>query len=127
MQPTYMGQDLLNPPSVEGWDTGREWINSGSLMSRINFAAEMVANTNRPGVRFIINRLKARGTISPEQFVDTALDLMGPLEVGEQSRQELLTYAREGGQLDWANATQAEERVAQILQLVVATREYQFN
>ena len=97
MQPTYMGQDLLNPPSVEGWHTGKEWINSGSLMSRINFAAEMVANTNRPGVRFIINRLKARGTISPEQFVDTALDLMGPLEVGEQSRQELLTYAREGG------------------------------
>ena len=39
MQPTYMGQDLLNPPSVEGWHTGKEWINSGSLMSRINFTA----------------------------------------------------------------------------------------
>jgi hypothetical protein len=127
MQPTYMGQDLLNPPSVEGWHTGKEWINSGSLMSRINFAAEMVGNTNRPGVRFIINRIKARGTISPEQFVDTALDLMGPLEVGGQSRQELLEYAREGGQLNWANAAQAEERVGQMLQLVVATREYQFN
>ena len=23
MQPTYMGQDLLNPPSVEGWHTGK--------------------------------------------------------------------------------------------------------
>ena len=22
MQPSYMGQDLLNPPSVEGWHTG---------------------------------------------------------------------------------------------------------
>jgi hypothetical protein len=59
--------------------------------------------------------------------VDTALDLMGPLEVGEQSRQELLTYAQEGGRLDWANAAQAEERVGQMLQLIVATREYQFN
>src|SRR5207244_6972751 len=127
MQPTYMGQDLLNPPSVEGWHTGREWINSGSLMSRINFAAEMVANTNRPGVRFIINRLKARGTISPEQFVDTALDLIGPLGVGEQSRQELVRYGREGGQVDWVDIAQAEERVAQMMQRVVATREYQFN
>src|SRR5215470_12551302 len=54
MQPTYMGQDLLNPPSVEGWHTGKEWINSGSLMSRINFAAQMVGNTDRPGVRFMI-------------------------------------------------------------------------
>src|SRR5262249_45820882 len=33
MQPSYMGQDLLNPPSVEGWHTGQEWINSGSLMA----------------------------------------------------------------------------------------------
>ena len=51
MQPTYMGQDLLNPPSVEGWHTGKEWINSGSLMSRINFVADMVGNANLPGVR----------------------------------------------------------------------------
>src|SRR5207249_12235316 len=35
MQPAYMGQDLLNPPSVEGWHTGPEWINSGSLMACI--------------------------------------------------------------------------------------------
>jgi uncharacterized protein (DUF1800 family) len=49
MQPTYMGQDLLNPPSVEGWHTGKEWINSGSLMSRINFVADMVGNVNLPG------------------------------------------------------------------------------
>jgi uncharacterized protein (DUF1800 family) len=41
----YMGQDLLNPPSVEGWHTGQEWINSGSLMSRANFVAEQVGNT----------------------------------------------------------------------------------
>ena len=45
MQPSYMGQDLLNPPSVEGWHTGNEWINSGSLMARINFVAEQVGNT----------------------------------------------------------------------------------
>ena len=45
MQPTYMGQDLLNPPSVEGWHTGKEWINSGSLMARINFVAEKVGDT----------------------------------------------------------------------------------
>jgi hypothetical protein len=26
-----MGQDLLNPPSVEGCHTGREWIDTGCL------------------------------------------------------------------------------------------------
>jgi hypothetical protein len=127
MQPTYMGQDLLNPPSVEGWHTGKEWINSGSLMSRINFAAQMVSDAQRPGVRFIIDRVKARGMLQPEQLVDQVLDLMGPMEVGEGTRQELLTFAREGGALRWDNSAEAEQRVTQLLQLVVATREYQFN
>ena len=79
MQPTYMGQDLLNPPSVEGWHTGKEWINSGSLMARVNFVAEKVGDTSLPGVRAIINRLKAHGSLSPEQLVDGCLDLLGPV------------------------------------------------
>ncbi len=126
MQPTYMGQDLLNPPSVEGWHTGAEWINSGSLMSRINFVADMVGDVERPGVQDIIGRLKAQGTLSPEALLDGCLDLLGPLEFGDQTRQELLDQARSGGDLHW-NATDAEQRVAEMLQLIVAMREYQFN
>jgi uncharacterized protein (DUF1800 family) len=126
MQPTYMGQDLLNPPSVEGWHTGKEWINSGSLMSRINFVADMVGNVNLPGVRDMITRLKAMGTLTPEALVDACLDLMGPLEVGAETRQELIEQARDGGALHW-NASDAEARVAELLQLIVAMREFQFN
>jgi uncharacterized protein (DUF1800 family) len=126
MQPTYMGQDLLNPPSVEGWHTGAEWINSGSLMSRINFAAEMFGDTSRPGVQAIIARLRAKGTLAPEQLVDGCLDLMGPLQVEDETRQELLEQARGGGNLSW-DAADAEQRVVEMLQLVVAMREYQFN
>ncbi len=71
MNTAYMGQDLLNPPSVEGWHTGKEWINSGSLMARINFVAEQVGNTVAArACSAIINRLKAQGTLSPEQLVD---------------------------------------------------------
>jgi hypothetical protein len=126
MQPTYMGQDLLNPPSVEGWHTGKEWINSGSLMSRINFVADMVGNVNLPGVRDMITRLKAMGTLTPEALVDACLDLMGPLEVGTETRQELIEQARDGGALHW-NAADAETRVTELLQLIVAMREFQFN
>ena len=31
-----MGQSLLNPPSVEGWHSGLEWIDTGNLVERIN-------------------------------------------------------------------------------------------
>jgi hypothetical protein len=129
MQPSYMGQDLLNPPSVEGWHTGKEWINSGSLMARINFVAELIGDPSLPGVRAIINRIKAKGTLSPEQLVDGCLDLLGPVEVGNDTRQELLDQAKEWGQISWdseSNAEIADKRVGEMLQLIVATREYQF-
>ena len=45
----YMGQDLLNPPSVEGWHTGKEWIDTGCLVERINFAAQQVKDLTKPG------------------------------------------------------------------------------
>jgi Protein of unknown function (DUF1800) len=129
MQPSYMGQDLLNPPSVEGWHTGQEWINSGSLMARINFVAEQVGNTSAPGVQSIIKRLRAMGVLAPEQMVDTCLDLLGPIEVGPDTKKELVDQVKEWGDLSWdtaANAQAATKRTGELLQLIVATREYQF-
>ncbi|MCH7549062.1 MAG: DUF1800 family protein [Candidatus Krumholzibacteriota bacterium] len=94
-QTEYMGQWLNNPPSVEGWHTGAEWINSGSLMRRVNFAAELVGNVNKPGIQSMISRLKAQDARSPEQLVDGCLDLMGPMEVAPESRTELIGFAGE--------------------------------
>ncbi len=130
VQPTYMGQDLLDPPSVEGWHTGQEWINSGSLMSRINFVADLVGDMSLPGVQSIINRLKAQGDLTPEALVDGCLNLLGPLEVEYQTRQHLIQQAEEEGVLCWRTGEEASssaQRVAQVLQLIVATREYQFG
>jgi hypothetical protein len=114
---------------VEGWHTGKEWINSGSLMARINFVAELIGDPSLPGVRAIIDRLKTKRTLSPEQLVDDCLDLLGPMEVGAETRQELLDQAKEWGPISWDNETNAQtadQRVGEMLQLIVATREYQF-
>jgi hypothetical protein len=130
MQPSYMGQDLLNPPSVEGWHTGQEWINSGSLMSRINFVAAQLGNPDLPGVQAIINRLKAQGTKTPEQLVTNCLDLLGPVEVGADTKKELVDAAKQWGDISWdsdASARNATQRAAEIMQLIAATREYQFG
>ena len=126
-QPNYMGQDLLNPPSVEGWHTGTEWINSGSLMRRINFTADMVGDTSRSGVQSMINRLKDRNSQTPEAFVDHCLELMGPLEVNQETRQELLDHARISGDLSWASdPAGSSERVGEMLQLIVSLRDYHY-
>ena len=128
-QPCYMGQDLLNPPSVEGWHTGAEWINSGSLMRRVNFTAELVGDTTRPGIQNMISRLKAQGSQSAEQLVDGCLDLMGPLEVAPESHSELVDFAGEKGEVRWDSEDDIQsstQRVGELLQLIVSLREYQY-
>src|SRR5262252_8269817 len=40
LQMTWMGQQLNNPPSVEGWHQGTAWIDTGTLVERVNFASE---------------------------------------------------------------------------------------
>lgn len=42
-----MGQDLLNPPSVKGWDNGDAWINTNTLGARVDFASRMINVMNR--------------------------------------------------------------------------------
>ena len=122
----YMGQDLMNPPTVEGWHTGREWIDSGTLVERINFTADAVGNTGHPGIQAIIRRLNAQGsTISPEQLVDGCLDMLGAYQLADVTRNEMLDLAKNEGELR-TGTEEFETRVGQMLQSIVATTEYLF-
>jgi len=98
-------------------------------MSRINFVADQVGNTNLPGVQAIVQRLRAMGVLEPEQMVDSCLDLLGPLEVGAETKQVLTEQAKQWGQIRWDTPAQAQasaKQVSEMLQLIVATREFQF-
>ena len=126
MEIRYMGQDLINPPTVEGWHTGKEWIDSGTLVERINFAADQVGNVNLPGVRSIIDRLASdASTLSPERLVDGCLDMLGAYELSDETRGKLLAHASREGDLA-AGTADFDRRVGQMLQLIVSTQEYQF-
>ena len=124
----YMGQELLNPPSVEGWHYGAEWVTSGSLIARTNFVVKMLGETDRPGVRSIIDRVRSAPP-TPQALVDTCLDLLGPVEVSVDSKHELLGHASTEGDLSWAGVDESadsERRVTEMLQLIGSTREYMF-
>ena len=124
-----MGQQLLDPPSVEGWHTGGEWIDTGTLVSRVNFASQQFADPNRPGVRSIINKLEALGKeLSPEALVDGCLDLLGPIQVSQETREAMVSQAAQGGgvRFDSPEASRSSAgRITEVLQLIASTREYQ--
>ena len=125
----YQGQELLNPPSVESWHTGAEWIDGGALVRRVNFAAGLLGDTALPGVQAIIGNLRQRGAMSPAQMVDACLELAGPMEVGAATYAELLAQAQPGGDVRWdtdAAGADAERRAGTLLALIAASRDFQF-
>ena len=121
----YMGQDLLNPPTVEGWHMGKEWIDSGTLAERINFVADQLGDVSNPSVREMAERLSARAeSLTPEEFVDGCLDQLGSVIVFDETRSVLIEHAERGGEIR-TGCEQFTCRMAEMLQLIGATAEYQ--
>ena len=120
----HMGQEILNPPSVEGWHTGSEWIDGGTLVHRINFTADFVGDVNYPGIQNIVKGLASEGpTISAEDLVDGCLRLLGHYELADENRRMLMAQAQKGGELR-TDTEEFSQQVGQILQMIVATKEY---
>jgi hypothetical protein len=128
-QMTWMGQYLNNPPSVEGWHEGLEWIDTGTFVERLNFASTQLGNTEHPGVRSIIERVATNGgsAISPTELVDRCLDEIGMISVSDETRSSLIDYAAAEGDVVAGAEVDADtrDRVAQLLQMIAATHEFQ--
>ena len=117
----------MNPPSVEGWQTGTEWINSGSLLARVNFVADRVADPSLPGMKRIIQHMKDDEVTTPDQLLEACLEHLGFVELGPETREQLLENAQSDGNLDWSNEESAGARIGQTMALIGATTEYQFG
>ena len=129
-QTMYMGQGIFQPPSVEGWHEGAEWIDSGALVERVNFVGQELGDPSHPGVKAIIDRLAEHGNglLSPEEQVAGCADLIGPLELSEGTSASINEFASQQGNADLREGSRTEadeQRIANLLRLLTATREYQ--
>ena len=129
-QTMFMGQCLLAPPTVEGWHEGVEWIDSGSLVERINFAAKELSDPTKDGVKDIIRRVTSnqKDLSDPEKLVDSCLDYMGPIQVQPDTREGLIEFAESQGAVQIQNGQPDENasiQVARLIGMIASTREYQ--
>ena len=129
-QTMYMGQGIFQPPSVEGWHEGAEWIDSGALVERVNFVGQELGDPSHPGVKSIIDRLARHGNglLSPEEQVAGCADLIGPLELSDATIASIGEFASQQGNADLREGARSEaddQRIANLLRLLTATREYQ--
>ena len=44
-----LGQDVCQPPTIQGWEGGRAWINATTLLGRSNLAASMLSSAEPYG------------------------------------------------------------------------------
>jgi len=125
-QAMFMGQHLLNPPGVEGWHEGEEWVDSGSLIERINFAASEVGRVDSAGIQRMIQLVENAGDdVRPESFVEACLDAMGSIDLGSGSKAVLVDHAAQNGP-GTPGALDGAERIVEMFQLIVSTPDYQY-
>jgi len=125
-QALFMGQHLLNPPSVEGWHEGEEWVDSGSLIERINFASGEVGRTDAPGIQRMIEHVRtSNDLLEPAEFVEACLDALGSIDLGERSKSVLIDHATQIGSFASDNPGSVE-RTVEMFQLIVSTPDYQY-
>ena len=115
-----MGQFLLNPPSVEGWHEGEEWIDSGSLIERINYASDEISKKSSRGVKRIIEIIKSKKIASDEEFINVCLEALGYIEVSDRSYKIISEH------LEINKYENSEDKITDILRIIVSTPDFQY-
>jgi uncharacterized protein (DUF1800 family) len=113
-----LGQDILEPPTVKGWDGGRLWISSTSMLHRANFVAELVTG-NRLGTIADPERSIAQLALDhPEACVRHYGDLLLNRDL------EPDVIARLAGYTSQAQGTR-DQRIRGVIQLIMTMPEFQ--
>jgi len=115
-----MGQQLFEPPDVNGWELGPGWFSTGSMLARMNFAAQLTLNQ-----KFNLRDAAREHVQTPEALVGYVLDRLTPPEYSPSSYNALLDYARTGAAWPLSDALLAT-KVAGLVHLVIGSGDYQF-
>jgi hypothetical protein len=95
-----LGQALFAPPSVKGWDGGKAWLNTATLLARHNLASKLL-DEDQANVKIDLAQLvESRGLDGYAGQVDFLLELLLQGDVSPQVRNELISYAIDGKRAD---------------------------
>ncbi len=115
-----MGQQLFEPPDVNGWELGPGWISTSSMLSRMNFASTLAANQ-----RFNLARDAQPFRQSPERVLEYMLARFRSMGFSTTATTAMTDYLRSTA---WTGTdAQLQQRIPGLTRLIVGSGEYQFN
>jgi hypothetical protein len=110
------GQDLFYPPTVKGWDGGRTWITSRTILERGNWIADILWGNPELGLKpYDPLSWAERCGIPPARAAEAFLDLLLQGDLAPGCR-ELVLHTGAGGKPD---------NLRKALQLMLHCPEYQ--
>ena len=114
-----MGQVLFEPPDVSGWRLGTDWFSTGTLLTRMNFAATLASNQQ---FKLLSDALPSAGT--PELLLAYMRDRLAPAIYDTQASNDLLNYLYAGGAWTGGEA-QVRIKAAGLAHLIGGSSEFQ--
>ena len=126
-----MGQTLLNPPTVEGWHTGKEWIDTAGLVERVNFIADKLSDQSNPGVSQMVDRIaNGRSEFTTAELLESCAYEVGGVELEDRTLDALRDHV--GGDTtfrldDETSRARFGETASDLIGLIGASREFQLQ
>jgi uncharacterized protein (DUF1800 family) len=115
-----MGQQLYEPPDVNGWELGAGWVSTSGMLARMNFAASLAGNQ-----RFNLARDAQPYRQSPERVVEYALSRFRSMGFSAAQVTAMTDYLRS---TTWTGTdAQLQTRMPGLTRLIVGAGEYVFN
>lgn len=101
-----VGQAVFFPPNVKGWDGGRAWVNSSTLVGRANLVYQLIRDDKTRFAGGALNEwLKQHELLEPEAFLNwfSVHFLAVPLSEGQRNQLLRSTGQKSGDRLfrDW--------------------------
>jgi uncharacterized protein (DUF1800 family) len=123
-----MGQSILYPPSVKGWDGHTAWVNSNTVLCRANFALAVATQHGNEFVRKsdVEGWLVRQGAFEPADVVDRCVGLLLDGQVPSDLRERMVALVGGGGRKR-ARLTPGtpDPKVRALLHVILSTPEYQ--
>jgi uncharacterized protein (DUF1800 family) len=114
-----MGQQLLEPPDVNGWELGRGWFSTGAMLARMNFASQLATNQ-----KFNLRDAFRGHAATPDALVSKALERLSAPEYHAGARAALTEYVQAGGTYTGSD-TQLANKGSGVVHLIAGSGEYQ--
>ena len=116
-----LGQGVLFPPNVKGWDGGTAWINSSTLVGRANLVWAIVSGDGRMKARIMPEKLAALAGAHQPAAKATRLEellLACPLPDAVGVQLASIASASDGGE---------RQRLARLIHAIATLPEYQLG